>query len=527
MARSRTWITAVGTAIGVSAGAGAAQLGIAYGLGVITWAPAAPTDAPSAWYASLAWVTWLAANSTIIGALAGGLIGRSAASADSPDSAARSGSAAHSASAADSASGARPVRQSLAVGWQVVLSLAAAIGALITVPLAALPARVAQQVDNAAPQFTAGGYAVAGVIIGLLVAIGALAGRAAAANVITLTALIWTIAVAAVIDGLRHGVAQPTALLGMWPLTDSAWLRGMVNVSGALAMLAIAFAVGALTAIPASRRGDNRVGVALSGAAGPVLVAAAYFLTTPGAADRNLQLSACLIAPYAVLAGIGGSVLVSSIGAAARRSRDAAGTALVNQAADPRDELAATAASPAASGVAITPSSGVATKPSRGVATKPPRKAAAKIEAGDLATKTDDDGGAGVDEPKPRSRFGRALSSVRFSRAKQEDELEKDLWPAAVTPAQRGPKGEPEPTQRGPKGEPEPTQRGPKAEPAPAQRGPKSEPAPGSGTWSEITTELSAKPAKSEPALFDPAGSDSADAVRQAGRKSSRTPSGG
>jgi hypothetical protein len=77
-------------------------------------------------------------------------------------------------------------------------------------------------------------------------------------------------------------------------------------------MLAIALVIGGLAAWPAGRRGDNRVGVAISGAAGPLLVAAAYFLAAPSLGDQRL--SAFVMAPYAVLSGLAGSVIVSAIG---------------------------------------------------------------------------------------------------------------------------------------------------------------------------------------------------------------------
>jgi hypothetical protein len=54
------------------------------------------------------------------------------------------------------------------------------------------------------------------------------------------------------------------------------------------------------------------VGIALSGAIGPLMVAAAYLLTAPRLVGvrANAQISAYLTAPYAVIAGLAGSVLV-------------------------------------------------------------------------------------------------------------------------------------------------------------------------------------------------------------------------
>jgi hypothetical protein len=79
-------------------------------------------------------------------------------------------------------------------------------------------------------------------------------------------------------------------------------------------MLGAAFAIGALVAWRATRRGDNRVGVAISGAFGPLLVASAYFLVTPafGPAPAE-QVSAYLTAPYAVIAGLAGSVVSAAV----------------------------------------------------------------------------------------------------------------------------------------------------------------------------------------------------------------------
>ena len=66
---ARNWTASILTAAGVAAGAGAAQLGIGYGLGIITWVPATEPTGRVAWLASLAWVVWVAATSAVIGAI--------------------------------------------------------------------------------------------------------------------------------------------------------------------------------------------------------------------------------------------------------------------------------------------------------------------------------------------------------------------------------------------------------------------------------------------------------------------------
>ncbi|MFI5913966.1 hypothetical protein [Dactylosporangium sp. NPDC051541] len=296
---ARSWVTSIFTAVGVAAGAGAAQLGLGYGLGIISWQPTG--SSATVWVSSLAWVAWLAATSTVIGAIcADRLAGAGAPVPANPDS----------------VSG-----QALIVAWRVVVALAAAVGSLIVVPLVAIPSR-APRPDNAAPYFTAGGYAIAGLIVGLLVAIAALAARAIAANVIASSAWLWTLAVVAVADVVRvDGDTATAAQLGTWQFTDATWINGMVNLPGALLMILIALIIGALAAWPAARRGDHRVGVAVSGLAGPLLVAIAYFLAMPALGEHDQHLSAFVIAPYAVLAGLAGSVIVSSIGPRGSRAQ--------------------------------------------------------------------------------------------------------------------------------------------------------------------------------------------------------------
>ncbi|MBN1172778.1 MAG: hypothetical protein JXA67_11440 [Micromonosporaceae bacterium] len=202
-----------------------------------------------------------------------------------------------------------------------MIALAGAVGALITVPLVAVPARFAQQADNSAPQFTAGGYAVVGVVIGLVVAIGALNVRSIATNVIATAAWLWVLAAAAVAHGLQIGATAGSAQLATWQFSEARWVRGMVNLPGALLMLGAALLIGVAASWKAGREGDHRGGVAVSGAIGPLLVAAAYFLAVPGLNTEDQQLSAYVTAPYAVIAGLAGSVLVSALGSKGSRER--------------------------------------------------------------------------------------------------------------------------------------------------------------------------------------------------------------
>jgi hypothetical protein len=287
----RGWGGSVAAAIGIAAGAGAAQLGLGYGLGIIAWLPSSGATGEAAWVASLAWATWIAATSAVVGAICADRLSTAGSTVD----------------------GSRT-----ATGlWRVALAAAAAVGALVTVALVAVPARVATRADTFTPKTIAAVYAAIGVIVGLLVAVWSAASRAVAANVIATMSWMWLLAVVAVIDGVAAGRGLGAAQLGVWQMTSDAdqfWFRN-IYLPGAALALGSAVVIGALAAWPAARRSDGRVGAAVSGGVGPLMVAAAYFLAAPTLVGvRAEQLSAHLLAPYAVIAGLAGSVLVTAIG---------------------------------------------------------------------------------------------------------------------------------------------------------------------------------------------------------------------
>jgi hypothetical protein len=273
------WTSQVAAAAGVAAGTGAAQLGLGYGLGVVEW-PAVPVD-DSVWLGSLGWATWIAASSTVFGAVIASRLGR----ANGP--------------------------------WRFALAVSAAVGALLTVALIALPARAAVRTDTFSPQTIAGGYAVIGVLLGLVIAYWAVVSRPVAANLIATAAWLWSLAVAAVVTTIFWH--RPSATyLSSWQFfsPDTADNRyGTISWPSALLTLLAALIVGIIGVLPAIGRGDLGVGAASSGAVGPLLVAGAFLVLAPQltSASGPLQ-SAFLIAPYAVLAGLAGSALMVAIG---------------------------------------------------------------------------------------------------------------------------------------------------------------------------------------------------------------------
>ncbi|WP_052503571.1 hypothetical protein [Micromonospora haikouensis] len=394
MAR-RGWGGSIATAIGVAAGAGAAQLGFGYGLGIINWSASGVDAGEAAWVASLAWATWISATSTIAGAVCAQRLRRPVArgadrAATAPDgvttdaeptATAQPTDTAEPTATAEPAATAEPTATAepaapepapapgtpapaAARGPEVVdpgpdvvdavdpvagpgptgpprpagalvLALAAAVGALVTVLLVAVPARMADVPGVAAPQAMAAGYAGTGLFLGLLVAVWALRSPAAAANVIATAGWLWLLAVVAVVDGVLAGRGLTTAQLGIWQLSADRpdfWIRDWFYWPGASLALGSALLIGALGARRAARSAEHRLGAAASGGAGPVLVALAYLLVVPGLSTLGReQVSAHLVAPYAVVVGFAGSVLTAALAqrSATRRSagRDLAGQA--------------------------------------------------------------------------------------------------------------------------------------------------------------------------------------------------------
>jgi hypothetical protein len=311
MAR-RGWTRSIIAAVLASSGSAAAQLGLGYGLGILVWTPngADAAVARGAWWAALAWTTWVAATSVVVGAVVGDRYGG------------RSGSGLF-----------------VRIGRRVVMALAATIGGLITVPLVAIPARGAEVVDNYAPEILAGVFATAGVVLGLIVALLALVVRAIAANVILSTIWLWALATVVVVDGLTSGRGIVYAQLGVWKFTESGPEWRSIYIPGALLMLGAALLIGGLAAFPAAGRSDSRVGVVASGAVGPLLVAVAYVLASPRAGEAPTEMSSAFtIAPYAVIAGLAGSLLVTLVGGVPSRKTDAAPPTRASAAAWPATE---------------------------------------------------------------------------------------------------------------------------------------------------------------------------------------------
>lgn len=275
--------TQAGIAAGIAAGVGAAQLGLGYGLGVIAW-PVTATEPDSTWLGSLGWAAWITASATVFGAVIAGRL--------------RS-----------------EIPSRWRALWRFVLSLASALGGLVSLILVALPARSAVRDGTLSPQLVAGGYALAGLVVGLIVAFWAVSSTPVASNLIGTALWLWALAIAAVVAELVTGRDFAT-YLASWQFTESVnpVSYGGIYWPSALMTLAAAFAIGVLAASPAALRRDVGLGTAISGAVGPLLVAFSFLALAPQLTQTLGPLqSAYLIAPYAVIAGLGGSALTVAI----------------------------------------------------------------------------------------------------------------------------------------------------------------------------------------------------------------------
>jgi hypothetical protein len=275
-----------------AASAAAAQLGLGYGLGIVAWLPTVTADDRAAWTASLAWATFIGSTSVVIGATVADRGGW----------------------------GSRTGRVQRAV-WCLVIALGAAIGALAALPLVAVPASRAQIVDTFAPHLLAAIYVAIGVVVGLVVTVVALAARAVGANVLSTTAWLWILAIVAVSGGIAAGRLSHIDL-GVWKFTDEGPVLGPFYLPGVLILVGGALLVGGLAAYGRAVRGDGRFGVAVSGAAGPLLVTVAYLLAAPVVGKAPPEaVSAARTAPIMIVAGLVGSVLVAAVGGLSRPSK--------------------------------------------------------------------------------------------------------------------------------------------------------------------------------------------------------------
>ncbi|MET8281049.1 hypothetical protein [Micromonospora sp. NPDC005174] len=265
----RTWGRLLLTALGVSVLAGAGQLGVAYGFGIVRLTGAFTGSTVNQWPAQLVWVGWFAANAAVAGAVLTGRLARR----DTPPA---------------------------STGRHLAIGGAAALGATAVAPLCMQPARAAELI-SVDPVWAVGICAILGAVVGAGAAIAVLLRPELGWNMAAVAGTIWLLALISVLPSLGTTGPLPTVRLGV---LEPNWLDAAAAQSLALLLLPIvALLAGAATAGLARWRGQVPLISAATGVAGPVLVAFAYLAAGPGDAVDRYQTTPYYAALIAVLAG--------------------------------------------------------------------------------------------------------------------------------------------------------------------------------------------------------------------------------
>jgi hypothetical protein len=269
------WAKLIWNSLGVAAIVAAAQLAIAQALGIIRWEASYPADDSAGWSALLTWIAFIYA----VAVLGGAAIGRRALR--------------------------RPTRPD-GVPARVAAALSAGVGAGIAVILAWLPAKAAKPPVSVHPELLVALTAGTAIVAGVIITLAALSVPPIAGGVRAAVAWTWLVGVGSAIAGyLTHrAYASPRlAVVDAPSIIPVAWW------SGPYVMIAAAAALGVGVAAVARWGGARRLGIAISGFAGPALVAAAYLIA--GAGGRPAQLEPYRAALIAVGAGLLASFVVA------------------------------------------------------------------------------------------------------------------------------------------------------------------------------------------------------------------------
>ncbi|MDG4793986.1 hypothetical protein [Micromonospora sp. WMMD1082] len=311
----RTSIRLLFTALGVSLLAGAGQLGLAFGFGIVRLTGTFTGVSVNQWPAQLVWAGWFATNAAVIGAV---LTERLA----------------------------RHDGRLTGTTRQLAVAGGAALGATVVAPLCMQPARSAELI-SVDPVWAVAICAGLGAVIGAGAALAVLVRPPFAWNMAAVAAVVWLLALLSVLPSL--GASGPLTPVRLGVL-EPAWLSADAAQRLALLILPlVTLLAGAATAALARRRGHPPLVSGPSGAAGPVLVAFAYLAAGPGDAGDRYQLTPYYGALIAVVVGALGSAAAALLPWAAGE-RPATGTAI-----EPTDILQPLPATPALPSAAHAP----------------------------------------------------------------------------------------------------------------------------------------------------------------------------
>ncbi|MEU5564983.1 hypothetical protein [Micromonospora musae] len=274
----RTWRNLLLTALGLGVLAGAGQLGIAFGLGIVQLTGASADTTVNQWPAQLVWVGWFAAHAAVAGTVVTTRLAR------------RHG-------------------EPRSTGRLVAIAATAALGATVVAPLCVRPVQAAERF-SVDPIWAVGISAILGALVGAGAAIAALVKPPLGWNMAAAGGVVWLLALVPVISSLASAGVLPAVRLGV--LEPVGFGAEAAPRQAILILPAVALLLGAVTSGLARRRGHPPLVNGAAGAAGPVLVAFAYLTAGPGEAVDRYQIAPYYSALLAVAAGVLGSAVVAS-----------------------------------------------------------------------------------------------------------------------------------------------------------------------------------------------------------------------
>ncbi|NJP31906.1 hypothetical protein [Micromonospora thermarum] len=266
----RTWRNLLLTAVGMGMLAGAGQLGIAFGFGIVQLTGATVNQ----WPAQLVWVGWFAAHAAVAGTVVTARL-------------------------------ARRYGVSASTGSLVAVAAAAALGATVVAPLCIRPAQAAERF-SVDPILAVGICTLLGALVGAGAAIAVLVKPPLGWNMAAVGGAIWLLALVSVAPSLATAGPLPAVRLGV---LEPAGLDADVAQRQAILILpAVALLIGAATGGLARWRGHPPLVNGATGTVGTVLVAFAYLTAGPGDAVDRYQITPYYGALIAVATGVLGSV---------------------------------------------------------------------------------------------------------------------------------------------------------------------------------------------------------------------------
>src|SRR2546423_4929533 len=180
----RTWANTLGVGAGAGLLAGAGQLGIGYGLGILRWDQPFPPGEP--WHAQLTWLAFFAGVAVVAGGYAAEWY-------------------------------ARRSRLVPTLGVRVALALVSAVGAAVILPLTIRPAGLAHPAEGGDPRLSVALTGVAGLLIGVIAAFAALSVPAVSGSVVATLLWMWIAALISSAYALGGGASWARAPLGLPP----------------------------------------------------------------------------------------------------------------------------------------------------------------------------------------------------------------------------------------------------------------------------------------------------------------------